>query len=193
MRNFFSLAVPPLASLLAGLLSALLVVVTAAAADYPGAETGPVIPGYGPVFPVPEGAFTLSNDRVYKVSKDVSASADDPGERNPNIEALARFLNMQARAGTAPEQLQLAMVVHGGAWKDLLSDAAYRERFGIANPNTGLLDGLAEAGVKIYLCGQTAAYRKLEQAALNPGVELSLSAMAAHVQLQSEGYTLIPF
>ncbi|MHA7815607.1 MAG: DsrE family protein [Pseudohaliea sp.] len=163
------------------------------AEGYPGAETGPAVPGYGPVFPVPEGAFALGNDRVYKVSKDVSASADDPGERNRNIEALARFLNMQARAGTAPEQLQVAMVVHGGAWKDLLTDAAYRERFGLANPNTGLLDGLAEAGVAIYLCGQTAAYRGLTPAALNPAVELSLSAMAAHVQLQSEGYTLIPF
>ena len=165
----------------------------ALAADYPGAETGPAVPGYGPVFPVPEGAFALSNDRVYKVSKDVAASAGDVAGRNPNIEALARFLNMQARAGTAPEQLRVALVVHGGAWKDLLTDAAYRERFGIANPNTGLLDGLAEAGVAIYLCGQTAAYRKLTPAVLNPAVELSLSAMAAHVQLQSEGYTLIPF
>jgi len=179
--------------LLAALLFAPLLPGSAVAADYPGAETGPAVPGYGPVFPVPEGAFALSNDRVYKVSKDVSASADDPAERNPNIEALARFLNMQARAGTAREQLRVAMIVHGGAWKDLLTDAAYRERFGIANPNTGLLDGLAAAGVKVYLCGQTAAYRKVTPAVLNPGVELSLSAMAAHVQLQSEGYTLIPF
>lgn len=37
----------------AALLCYLFVLPTAAAADYPpGAETGPAVPGYGPVFPV---------------------------------------------------------------------------------------------------------------------------------------------
>ncbi|MBN7797809.1 DsrE family protein [Parahaliea mediterranea] len=165
----------------------------ALAGDYPGAATGPAVAGYGPVFPVAGDAFTLSNDRHYKVSKDVSATADSPEARNPNIEALARFLNMQARAGTKPEQLEVALVVHGAASRDLLTDAAYRERFGTANPNTGLLKGLAQAGVSIYLCGQTASYRGFGPELLNPAVDLALSAMSAHVQLQSEGYTLIPF
>jgi len=47
--------------------------------------------------------------------------------------------------------------------------------------------------VVIYLCGQTAAYRGFAAEELSPVVTMALSAMTAHVRLQSEGYTLIPF
>ncbi|MEQ8514938.1 MAG: DsrE family protein, partial [Chromatocurvus sp.] len=109
------------------------------------------------------------------------------------MDSVARFLNMQVRAGTPLESLDMALIVHGGAAKDLLTDAAYRERFEVDNPNTGLLGGLAKAGVTIYLCGQTASYRGFAPGDLNPAVTMALSAMSAHVQLQSDGYTLIPF
>ncbi len=157
------------------------------------ATTGPVIPSFGPVYQVSEEAFNLQEGRHYKVSKDVAMTADDPARRNPHIESAARFLNMQVRTGTKPDQLEMAMIVHGGASRDLLTDAQYRSRFGVANPNTGLLDELAAAGVRVYLCGQTAAHRGLSADMLNPAVTMALSAMTAHVQLQSEGFTLIPF
>ena len=66
--------------------------------------------------------------------------------------------------------------------EDIL-DAAQRE----LHEETGIEDA------KIYLCGQTAAYRGFAAAELNPVVTMALSAMTAHVFLQSEGYTLIPF
>ena len=141
----------------------------ARAADYPpGAETGPRVPGYGPVFPVVDGAYALANDHHYRITKDISATADSPDQLNRHLDSVARLLNMQARAGTPPQNLDVAVVVHGAAGRDMLSDAAYRRRFGTDNPNTGLLAALGDAGVAIYLCGQT-------------------------VRLQSEGYTLIPF
>jgi intracellular sulfur oxidation DsrE/DsrF family protein len=164
------------------------------AADYPaGITTGPAVENYGPVAPVPEGAFALDNSRSYKVVKDIRATAESPDQLNRNLEAVARLLNMQARAGMPAENLDVAVVVHGPAVKDLLSDAAYRERFGQANPNTGLIAGLQKAGVPIYLCGQTVAIRGFSPEELNPSVKLALSAMGAHIRLQSEGYTVLPF
>ncbi len=61
------------------------------------------------------------------------------------------------------------------------------------NPNTAMLKALGDAGVTIYLCGQSAAHRGYGVEELNPAVTMALSAMTAHVRLQSEGYTLIPF
>jgi len=55
------------------------------------------------------------------------------------------------------------------------------------------LIALHDAGVKIYLCGQTAAGRGFTTEDLNPAVSVALSAMTAHVRLQADGYTLIPF
>ena len=155
--------------------------------------TGPAVEGYGPVYPVADDAFNLTSDQHYKVSKDLSSSDEDNSKLNRGLESVARFLNMQARSGTSMDQLDVAVIVHGRAAKDLLTDAAYQSRFGMSNPNTGLLAGLEKAGVTIYLCGQTAAYRGFDDKELNASVTMALSAMTAHVQLQTEGYTLIPF
>jgi len=156
-------------------------------------QTGPVIKQYGPGFAVPEGSYNLDGNTRYKVSMDVSATGDSSEDINRNIESAARFLNMHARSGIGPENIDLAIVVHGSAAKDLLKDDAYQARFDGPNPNTAMLHALAEAGVEIYLCGQTAAFRGFSAEELNPVVTMSLSAMTAHVRLQSEGYTLIPF
>ncbi|MBT8076203.1 MAG: DsrE family protein [Gammaproteobacteria bacterium] len=157
------------------------------------ARSGPVISNFGPVYDVADDAWNLEEGKAYKVSMDVSATADFSGDLNRRIESAARFLNMHARNGIAMENIDFAIVVHGSAGKDLLNDAAYKARFDEVNPNTTMLSALAEAGVEIYLCGQTAAHRGLASGDLHPAVTVALSAMTAHVRLQSQGYTLIPF
>jgi len=156
-------------------------------------QAGPVIPGFGPVYTVPGKAWNLEPDRLYKVSMDVSETTDFSGERNRHIESAARFLNMHARNGIEPGNIEMAIVVHGAASRDLLTDEAYRIRYNEPNPNTAMLAELQAAGVRIYLCGQTAVHRKIGLEELNPAASLALSAMTAHVRLQSEGFTLIPF
>ena len=158
-----------------------------------GPQTGPVVEGYGPVFPPPEGSFNLAAGTHYKVTMDVAATGDFAEDRNRHLESAARFLNMHARNGIDPDQIEFAIIVHGPAAKDLLKDKAYQERFGEPNPNTALLMGLNKAGVNIYLCSQTAAFKGYGAEEFNPAVTMALSAMTAHVRLQSEGYTLIPF
>jgi len=156
-------------------------------------QTGPVVQNYGAVYAVPSGALNLEKDRHYKVSMDVSGTEDFNDERNLHIESAARFLNLHARNGIDPGNIEMAIVVHGAASKDVLSDAAYQARFNEPNPNTAMLAELRAAGVKIYLCGQTAMHRGIGADELNPAVSMALSAMTAHVRLQSEGFTLIPF
>lgn len=155
--------------------------------------TGPVIKNYGPVFEVPEDSLNLIKGKRYKVSMDVSATSKSAGELNRRLEYAARFLNLHASNGIDAGDIEFAIIVHGQAGKDLLKDEAYEARFELPNPNTAMLNALGDAGVKIYLCGQTAAYRGFATDELNPAVTMALSAMTAHVLLQSQGYTLIPF
>ena len=156
-------------------------------------QTGPVIEEFGAVYGVPSGAMNLNKGTHYKVSMDVSATADFSDDLNRRIESAARFLNLHAKNGIDTKNIEFVIVVHGSAGKDMLTDAAYQTRFDSPNPNTGMLTVLQNAGVKIYLCGQTAAHRGFAVEELNPAVSLALSAMTAHVKLQSEGFTLIPF
>ena len=96
---------------------------------------------------------------------------------------------MHAAAGVPADRLEVAIVVHGRAAFDLVTDA----RRGEANANAALVAALIGAGVTIQLCGQTAAYYDISVGDLLPGVQMSLSAMTSHALLQQRGYTLNPF
>lgn len=163
------------------------------ASDPESARTGPLIEQFGPVYEVARPDFATPTDLVYRAVFDVAPSPDAADAINPRIESLARFLNMHARAGVHGERMHLALVVHGAAGKDMLSSAAYKSRFGVANPNAPLLAALQANGVRVILCGQTAAHRGFRREELAPGVETAMSAMTALVALQSEGYRLISF
>lgn len=159
----------------------------------PETKAGPVVPRFGAVYPVEEPDFTTQVDRVYKVVFDVHKAPEDPSAVDSGIETLARFLNMHAQAGVPAENMKLALVLHSASGRAALSDDAYRARHGVANPNLPLLEDLRKAGVEIYLCGQTAAYRGFAKEELAEPVKLALSAMTVLVTLKGDGYALIAF
>jgi intracellular sulfur oxidation DsrE/DsrF family protein len=146
-------------------------------------ETGPIIADYGPVASV-EGAMPIAPGTRFRVAFDI-ADASDGDAVNRRLETAARFLNMHVRSGVPKANMEVALVVHGPASADLTKRPD--------NPNADLIAALVEADVSIVLCGQTAAYRGIDQSDLLPGITLSLSAMTAHAQLQQQGYTLNPF
>jgi intracellular sulfur oxidation DsrE/DsrF family protein len=146
---------------------------------------GPLIAEYGAVARV-QGADPLPAGAEFRIVFDVSEAAE-PGALNRRLESAARFLNMHAAAGVPEDNISIAIVVHGGASRDLRREA------GEENLNAPLIAALIDHGVSIYLCGQTAAYYDIEPGDLLPGVRLSLSAMTAHALLQQQGYTLNPF
>lgn len=165
---------------------ALLLAPAAHAADPPGFTRGPVIADYGPVADVPDAA-PIPPDTHFKVIFDVSEAAAD-GSVNGGIESAARFLNMHARAGIPPENIRIAIVVRGGAVRDL----TVHPRPGRSNPNAPLIAALIANHVDIYVCGQAAAHANIETSELLPGVHVALSALTEFALLQQQGYTLIP-
>ena len=152
---------------------------------------GPVIVGYGKHAAVKQ-SFPLDRNADYKVVFDISKQSDST-EVNRKINTLARFINMHVANGIPLSNIHLALVAHGKAGFDLLNDEAYKNKFTQDNPNTELLTKLLENNVQIILCGQSAAYYKIENKQLNKGVKMALSAMTAHNVLQRQGYTLNPF
>lgn len=164
-----------------------------AAAQPSGPARGPVIADYGPVFTVPNPGLATPMLQELKIRFDVSRSSPDVKTLSPAFETAARFLNMHARAGVSPERLKVAVVVHGEAAKDVLTNDAYRKRHGIDNPNLPLLVALKDAGVRLYLCGQSAGSRGIVASDVAATVQMALSAMTAHLVLNGEGFVLNPF
>ncbi len=166
-----------------------------AAAEQPAAASqpslGPVIKQFGPVYETAD-AYGLKQGVEYRAVMDVTDAPDDPSQLNRAIESAARFLNMHARAGVPRDKLQLAVVLHGSAGKHALASPFYQARFDVANPNDALLTALSDAGVDIYLCGQTAGSRGYPAAELHPAVTMATSAMTVLTRLQAEGWSLLP-
>ena len=111
----------------------------------------------------------------------VPALADEPSF-GP---AIARYLNMHARSGVPLENMDLAIVIHGPAVKNLLDTDG--------NPNSELIALLKNAGVSIYVCGQSMAFGGFANTELANGVKIALSAMTMLTTLQSDGYALLPW
>lgn len=155
--------------------------------------TGPVIEGYGPTFAVPEGSYNLEAGKKYKIVMDVAKGPENPAELNRSIDSMARFINMHARHGIDPDDLEIAIVLHGSGARAALNAEAHQENFQVENGTAGLVKALGDKGVKIYLCGQTAGYYGYGEEDLLPEIKMAVSAMTAHIRLQTEGYQLIPF
>jgi intracellular sulfur oxidation DsrE/DsrF family protein len=172
----FMLAVPAvLASLFA-----------AATAEETPFVQGSVMPEFGKVADI-ETSFEVPEGMTLKLSYDLASPAKD-GALNRDITKLARFVNMHGKGGLAPAPMELALVVHGGAVFDVMKEG----RDG-ANANRALVEALLENGVRIAVCGQSAAAQGVAPEDLIDGVEMALSAMTAHAVLQAQGYALNPF
>lgn len=155
--------------------------------------TGPVIPGHGPVYYVPEEPLPWPAGQTLKAAFDIAGAPDAPAEPNTRFETVARYLNMHARAGVAPDQLPVAIVLHGRATRSALDPDVFEERYGESHPDAGLLELLQAAGVRIVVCGQSATAFGFGPSEFAPGIDMSLSAMTSLVALQSDGYALIPW
>ncbi len=159
-------------------------------ADISDFAAGPVFKEYGEHAPVP--GVELDATVRLKVAFD-AGSAAEPGTVNQQFDSLARFINMHVASGVAEENIQLAVVVHGGASLDVLTPEAYQQKQQGTNASLPLVTALLNHNVKIIMCGQSFMGHGLSEKMLIDGVELSLSAMTAHALLQQQGYTLNPF
>lgn len=155
--------------------------------------SGPIIKGFGEVFPVVNPDHQLDTQKVYKVVFDVMKSPEDSTVLNSSINTIARFLNMHAMAGLPKENMQVACVFHNSATKDALSNDAYQKKHGVPNPNSQLIEALQKAGVETYICGQSINARGVDRSELADSIRVALSAMTILIDYQSNGYQLIKF
>ncbi len=169
----------------------LLALAQPASAQMENFTTGPVFKDFGPTAPIQQDE-PVAADATFKIAFDVVKEAE-PDKINRTIESAARFINMHVKAGVKPENINLAIVVHGGASLDLTNQEFFAARKdGRKNASAAAIAQLQQHGVKFYLCGQSAAAHGISKADLLPGVKMSLSAMTAHALLQQQGYSLNP-
>lgn len=156
-------------------------------------KSGPIIKDYGTVWKVANLDYKVDIVNDLKAVFDIMDSPESHKVVNKSIETVARFLNMHAQSDVPVDNLKFALVVHNKASKDIITNKAYQKRYGTDNPNQKLIKDLLAAGGQVILCGQSSMSRGFPKDDLIEGVQLSLSAMTALIQLQNDNYRLIKF
>ena len=116
------------------------------------------------------------------------------GEVNEGLGRADAFREIMESAGAAPDQVTVAVVVHGEAVFDVVNANRHAtEVEGSDHPNADLVERIIEAGGEIWVCARSAAWHNVGDDDLLPGVRFAPSAMTAHAELQRRGFSLNPY
>jgi len=152
----------------------------------------PTIHGAGKIHPMPQAAYRPDPHATYKVVFSLSHFGAKPGEVSPSLDHVARAVNLYVNAGVPLSHLKFVAIAAGPATPIALNDAQYRAKYGVANPNLAVIDQLRRAGVDIAVCAQAVAEHQFQYDWIDPRVTVALSGLTTVIDLQQQGYALMP-
>ncbi|TAG09291.1 MAG: hypothetical protein EAZ13_01160 [Sphingobacteriia bacterium] len=154
----------------------------------------PIISKYGTVFEVPFAVANTGSKSTYKILVDIVSLNGSPcWEINESIDNIARIINLHSLAGVSKEKIKLAVIIHGPAIMTILNNEAYKQKFGVSNPNLPIFTALKEAGVELFVCGQTLFKRKVDLKDIAPEILPTISAITTITNYSAKGYTLLKY
>jgi intracellular sulfur oxidation DsrE/DsrF family protein len=149
------------------------------------------VPGYPVASDVP-GAHELPDPTLdYKIAWGIGQGAEDrTTEVNPTLPVIARYVNTLAKWGVPEAKRHIIVMFHQRSddFDIVLSNEAFRAKYGKDNPNIPLMSALKNAGVEFRACGQAVVGRKIDPKDVNPDIQIDLWAMTSFMNLQMKGY-----
>lgn len=156
-----------------------------------GFWTTPTIHNYGKMHYLADAAYKPEKTATYKIVFALTQGSKAPAEVNPALDHVARTVNLYVAAGVPVAHLKFVAVAYGEATPLAMDDAAYRAKFGVANPNLPLIALLRHAGVDIAVCGQAVAEHHFAYSAVDKSVTTGLSGLTTVTMLEHQGYSLM--
>lgn len=161
-------------------------------ASWPPARS-PAIPQADGYIAIPNAAVPPQRGRTYKAIFDATLSADRPAQLLPALNMAGSELNALGVAGLSLTYAKFVVVFHDGALNGILSDARYRTKYGIANPNLPVLAAMKKAGVELYVCGQNLASAHIDPSTISRDVTVASDALIVLMTYQNDGYALLSY
>lgn len=152
----------------------------------------PTIAGAGRIHPMPQAAYQPDRHATYKVVFSLSKAGEKPGAVSPSLDHVARAINLYVSAGVPLSHLKFVAIAAGAATPIVLNDVQYRKKYGVANPNLALIAQLRKAGVDVAVCAQAVAEHDFQYDWVDPRVTVALSGLTTVINLQQQGYALMP-
>lgn len=152
----------------------------------------PTIHGAGPIHVLPNAAYKPDRGATYKAVFAMTLASKDPAKISPALDRVARAVNLYVAAGVPLDHLKFVAVAYGPATAIVLDDAHYKQKFGVANPNLPVIRQLRKDGIDVAVCSQAVAENHYGYDWVSKDVTLALSGLTAIIDLQQQGYALMP-
>lgn len=153
----------------------------------------PLVKGYGGIYEIPEATERPDPDGEYKIIIDLVSPAEDPEKINRMVENVARMMNLHGLAGVDKNNMHVKVAIHGGAIFSILNHEHYQKLYGMDNPNLKVYQALKDAGVDIYICGQSLLAREMDPGDVWEEATLALSMLTTLTTYIPQGYMLLRF
>jgi intracellular sulfur oxidation DsrE/DsrF family protein len=156
-------------------------------------RVNPVVKNFGGIFEIPYAEEKPDPTLDYKIIVEVVSNTEKYDSINWPLYNVARLLNLHAAGGVPKEKIQVVVVIHGSAAFTVLNNETYKAKYGTDNPNLKLYQELHQAGVKMFVCGQSLIARKIDRFKMVPEVKVATSALTTLTTHQLKGYAVLKF
>ncbi|MBL7871511.1 MAG: DsrE family protein [Cyclobacteriaceae bacterium] len=160
---------------------------------FPQKRVNPVIKNYGGIFEIPYADEKPDPKLQYNIVIEVERANATPDSVNWALHNVARMLNLHAMGDVPKNKLHVVLAIHGGASYTVMNNDAYKAKYGVDNPNLGLYQELQQAGVKMFICGQSMIARDIDPNKTVPEVKIATSMLTTLTTYQLKGYALLKF
>lgn len=156
-------------------------------------RVNPVVKNFGGIFEIPYAEEKPDPALDYKIIVEVVSNTEKYDSINWPLYNVARLLNLHVAGGVPKEKIQVVVVIHGSAAFTVLNNETYKVKYGVDNPNLNLYQELQQAGVKMFVCGQSLIARKIDRFKMVPEVKVATSALTTLTTYQLNGYAVLKF
>lgn len=145
------------------------------------------------VVPVADPTEIPDPNQQYKLLFDLNSDIKDVAaakEIHGGLAEIGRVINLHVASGIPAKNIDVVIVVHGGALETLLTDKEYKKKYGVRNPNMAILHEFLDARVRLVACGQAMYFREITREQMIPEAKISLTAQTAFSSYRLKGYIL---
>jgi intracellular sulfur oxidation DsrE/DsrF family protein len=148
----------------------------------------PIIKDYGKVFEIPFAVENPDPKINYKIAIEVGEKMESDSTVDRELDVIARLYNALIYGGVPRNHIRIAVVIYHTASWITLDDSSFRKKYGKENPNTKAIDEISDAGIDLFICGQSLMAAKIDPNHVNPKVKIVLSRLTKMSTLEMQGY-----
>lgn len=153
----------------------------------------PVVKNFGGVFDIPEAVEKPDALLDYKIVIDLAGGSENPAVINNYLNNIARMINLHSVGGVPKERIKVVVAIHNQATYSILDHESYQQKYKTDNPNLALYKALREAGVELFVCGQSLIGRNVDKNKISPDVKIATSMLTVLTTYQLKGYAWFKF